>query len=48
MGVDFVVGRLGAVEAARLTAWESLAVFGVSGRGGGAVAQIGRTLRAVP
>ncbi|MFG3472017.1 zinc-binding alcohol dehydrogenase family protein [Streptomyces sp. NPDC047982] len=46
VGVNFVVGWLGTVEAARLTAWESLAVFGVSGGVGGAVAQIGRALGA--
>ncbi|MFE1404494.1 zinc-binding alcohol dehydrogenase family protein [Streptomyces sp. NPDC058770] len=46
VGVNFVVGWLGAVEAARLAAWESLAVFGVSGGVGGAVAQIGRALGA--
>ncbi|MFI9628078.1 zinc-binding alcohol dehydrogenase family protein [Streptomyces sp. NPDC052042] len=46
VGVNFVVGWLGAVEAARLNAWESIAVFGVSGGVGGAVAQIGRALGA--
>lgn len=37
MGVNFVVGSLGAVETAKPTAWESTAVFGVSGGVGGAV-----------
>ena len=46
VGVDFVVGWLGLVEAARLTAWESVVVFGVSGGVGGAVAQIARALGA--
>ncbi|WP_335941320.1 quinone oxidoreductase family protein [Streptomyces sp. PTD5-9] len=46
VGVNFVVGWLGAVETAKLTAWESIAVFGVSGGVGGAVAQIARALGA--
>jgi NADPH2:quinone reductase len=42
VGVNFVVGWLGAVEAAQLEKDETIAVFGVSGGVGGAVAQIAR------
>jgi NADPH2:quinone reductase len=44
VGVNFVVGWLGAVEAAQLDEGETIAVFGVSGGVGGAVAQIARSL----
>jgi NADPH:quinone reductase len=40
VGVNFVTGWLGAVEAAQLDKDETIAVFGVSGGVGGAVAQI--------
>jgi NADPH2:quinone reductase len=40
VGVNFVVAWYGTVETARLTAGETIAVFGVSGGVGGAVAQI--------
>jgi len=40
VGVNFVVGWYGAVETARLVAGETIAIFGVSGGVGGAVAQI--------
>ena len=40
VGVNFVVGWLGAVEAAQLDKNEIIAVFGVSGGVGGAVSQI--------
>ncbi|EPD67237.1 quinone oxidoreductase family protein [Streptomyces sp. HGB0020] len=43
VGVNFVVGWLGAVELAELGKGETVAVFGVSGGVGGAVAQIART-----
>jgi NADPH2:quinone reductase len=46
VGVNFVTGWRGAVEIARLAAGESIAVFGVSGGVGGAVAQIARALGA--
>ncbi|WP_405984095.1 zinc-binding alcohol dehydrogenase family protein [Streptomyces sp. NBC_00872] len=46
VGVNFVVGWLGAVEVAQLTMGENIAVFGVSGGVGGAVAQIARALGA--
>jgi NADPH:quinone reductase len=46
VGVNFVVSWYGAVETAQLTAWETIAVFGVSGGVGGAVAQIARALGA--
>ena len=46
VGVNFVVGWLGAVEAAQLTRGETIAVFGVSGGVGGAVAQIAQALGA--
>src|SRR6516162_4797336 len=39
VGVNFVVAWSGAVEAAQLAAGETIAVFGVSGGVGGAVAQ---------
>jgi NADPH:quinone reductase len=44
VGVNFVTGWLGVVEAARLAEGETIAVFGVSGGVGGAVAQIARAL----
>jgi NADPH:quinone reductase-like Zn-dependent oxidoreductase len=40
VGVNFVVGWLGAVDAAQVDKDETIAVFGVSGGVGGAVAQI--------
>ncbi|MEU9442808.1 zinc-binding alcohol dehydrogenase family protein [Streptomyces sp. NPDC048304] len=43
VGVNFVVGWLGAVETADLNRGETVVVFGVSGGVGGAVAQIART-----
>jgi NADPH:quinone reductase len=46
VGVNFVVGWLGAVEAAQLDEGETIAVFGVSGGVGGAVAQIAGSLGA--
>ena len=46
VGVNFVVGWLGAVEAAQLDKGETIAIFGVSGGVGGAVAQIARALGA--
>ncbi len=46
VGVNFVVAWYGAVETAQLTAGETIAVFGVSGGVGGAVAQIARALGA--
>lgn len=46
VGVNFVVAWYGAVETAGLTAGETIAVFGVSGGVGGAVAQIARALGA--
>jgi NADPH:quinone reductase len=46
VGVNFVVAWYGAVEAARLAAGETIAIFGVSGGVGGAVAQIARSLGA--
>jgi NADPH:quinone reductase-like Zn-dependent oxidoreductase len=46
VGVNFVVAWYGAVEAAQLAAGETLAIFGVSGGVGGAVAQIAQTLGA--
>lgn len=42
VGVNFVIGWLGAVEAAQLAEGETIVVFGVSGGVGGAVAQIAR------
>jgi NADPH:quinone reductase len=46
VGVNFVVGWLGAVEAAGVTSGETICVFGASGGVGGAVAQIARVLGA--
>jgi NADPH2:quinone reductase len=46
VGVNFVVAWYGVVETAQLTSGETIAVFGVSGGVGGAVAQIARTLGA--
>ena len=46
VGVNFVIGWLGVVEAARLRRGESVVVFGVSGGVGGAVAQIAHALGA--
>ncbi|GAA3681485.1 zinc-binding alcohol dehydrogenase family protein [Nonomuraea antimicrobica] len=46
VGVNFVVGWLGAIETAGLAAGETIAVFGVSGGVGGAVAQIARAVGA--
>ena len=46
VGVNFVVGWLGAVETAQLGHGETIAVFGVSGGVGGAVAQIAHSLGA--
>src|SRR6201991_936401 len=44
VGVNFVVGWYGAVETAALTKGEAIAIFGVSGGVGGAVAQIAHAL----
>ena len=46
VGVNFVVGWYGAVETAGLASGETIAIFGVSGGVGGAVAQIGAALGA--
>jgi NADPH2:quinone reductase len=46
VGVNFVVGWYGAVETAQLAADEIIAIFGVSGGVGGAVAQIAHALGA--
>jgi NADPH:quinone reductase-like Zn-dependent oxidoreductase len=46
VGVNFVVAWYGLVETAQLVAGETVAVFGVSGGVGGAVAQIAHTLGA--
>jgi len=46
VGVNFVVAWYGAVETALLAAGETIAVFGVSGGVGGAVAQIAHALGA--
>ncbi|MEU0964876.1 zinc-binding alcohol dehydrogenase family protein [Streptomyces sp. NPDC005917] len=46
VGVNFLTGWLGAVEAAQLTKGETIAVFGVSGGVGGAVAQVAHALGA--
>ncbi len=46
VGVNFVVAWYGLVEAAQLIAGETVAIFGVSGGVGGAVAQIARALGA--
>ncbi|MFD4408130.1 zinc-binding alcohol dehydrogenase family protein [Streptomyces sp. NPDC058476] len=43
VGVNFVIGWLGAVELGHLSKGETVVVFGVSGGVGGAVAQIART-----
>ncbi|MEU0966206.1 zinc-binding alcohol dehydrogenase family protein [Streptomyces sp. NPDC005917] len=43
VGVNFVIGWLGAVEFANLGKDETVVIFGVSGGVGGAVAQIART-----
>src|ERR1700739_4047781 len=42
VGVNFVVAWYGAVETAQLAAGETIAIFGVSGGGGGAGAEIAR------
>jgi NADPH2:quinone reductase len=46
VGVNFVIGWLGVVETAQLSEGETIAVFGVSGGAGGAVAQIACALGA--
>ena len=46
VGVNFVTAWLGAVEVAQLAPGETIAVFGVSGGVGGAVAQIAHALGA--
>ncbi|WP_448333004.1 quinone oxidoreductase family protein [Streptomyces sp. DSM 41534] len=46
VGVNFITAWLGAVEAAELGKDEAIAVFGVSGGVGGAVAQVAHTLGA--
>src|ERR1700678_2596716 len=46
VGVNFVVAWYGAVETAQLAAGETIAIFGVSGGVGGAVAQIANALGA--
>jgi NADPH2:quinone reductase len=46
VGVNFVVGWYGAVETAQLAADETIAIFGVSGGVGGAVAQIAHAVGA--
>jgi NADPH2:quinone reductase len=46
VGVNFVVGWVGAVETAEVDKGETIVVFGVSGGVGGAVAQIAHSLRA--
>ena len=46
VGVNFVVAWYGAVETAHLVAGETIAIFGVSGGVGGAVAQIAHALGA--
>lgn len=46
VGVNFVVGWLGAIEIAHLTGGETVAVFGISGGVGGAVAQIAHLIGA--
>jgi NADPH:quinone reductase len=46
VGVNFVTAWCGTVEAAQLAAGETIAIFGVSGGVGGAVAQIARALGA--
>jgi NADPH2:quinone reductase len=47
VGVNFVVAWYGAVETGQLAAGETIAIFGVSGGVGGAVAQIARALGAI-
>jgi NADPH2:quinone reductase len=44
VGVNFITGWIGVVEAAQLAESETIAVFGVSGGVGGAVAQIAHAL----
>lgn len=46
VGVNFVTAWYGAVETAQLTAGETIAIFGISGGVGGAVAQIAHALGA--
>lgn len=46
VGVNFVVAWYGAIEMAQLARGETIAIFGVSGGVGGAVAQIARALGA--
>jgi len=46
IGVNFVVSWYGAVETAQLAAGETIAIFGVSGGVGGAVAQIAHAIGA--
>lgn len=46
VGVNFVVAWYGAVETAQLVAGETIAIFGISGGVGGAVAQIAHALGA--
>ena len=46
VGVNFVVAWYGAVETAQLTKGETIAIFGISGGVGGAVAQIARAVGA--
>src|ERR1700761_8728487 len=46
VGVNFVVAWYGTVETAQLTSGETIAIFGVSGGVGGAVAQIAHALGA--
>jgi NADPH:quinone reductase-like Zn-dependent oxidoreductase len=46
VGVNFVVAWLGAVETARLERTDTIAIFGVSGGVGGAVAQLARMIGA--
>jgi NADPH:quinone reductase len=46
VGVNFVIAWLGAVEVAQLAPGETIAVFGVSGGVGGAVAQVAHALGA--
>jgi NADPH:quinone reductase len=46
VGVNFVVAWLGAVETAQLESGDTIAIFGVSGGVGGAVAQIAKLLGA--
>ncbi|GDY41026.1 oxidoreductase [Streptomyces antimycoticus] len=46
VGISFITGWLGAIEAAQLAKGENIAVFGVSGGVGGAVAQIAHAIGA--